>query len=73
MLFGFSSISSEKTELSMAAMRSQYLQPSQQKCSCEEIPDGKYLVLQSIGLGLSMKKEKKHCAKPQKMNLMKVV
>lgn len=57
----------------MAAMCSQYLQPSQEKCSCEEIPHAKYLFLRSSGLELSTKKETKHCAKPQKINLVKVV
>lgn len=60
MLFGFSSVSwEEKTELTMAVMRSPYLRPSQQNCSCEEIPDAKHLVLQSNGLDLSTKKRKK--------------
>lgn len=74
MLSSFSSISREKkTDLTMAAVCSQYLQRSQQKCSCKEIPAPKYLVLHSNGLHLCTKKETKHCEKPQKMNPTEVV
>lgn len=47
----------------MAAMCSQYLQPSQQKCSCKEIPAPEYLVLPSNGLHLSTKKGNKALCK----------
>lgn len=70
MLLCFSSISREmKTELTMAAMCSQYLRPRLQKCSCEKIPDAKYLFLHSSSVDLNAKMETKHCASLKKLNL----